>query len=198
MTERRLDVAASLLDRAAERGALAQVVGYVVERDKAAGNDRESYRKLPVAGRLVYAAQEAGKADLVTALNAGSDEKIEVPANIVGLAQARDAFQAGNPEGAAESLKGVYNNPKLERWMTDIRVLAAVTGKLDAKKGFDFAHRLRDPLIREDSLRMIAARSIQEKTWAGLWKDMNETSSLTFTDQAAILLGFLEAIAAAG
>lgn len=198
VTERRLDVAASLLDRAAERGALAQVVGYVVERDKAAGNDRESYRKLPVAGRLVYAAQEAGKADLVTALNAGSDEKIEVPANIVGLAQARDAFQAGNPEGAAESLKGVYNNPKLERWMTDIRVLAAVTGKLDAKKGFDFAHRLRDPLIREDALRMIAARSIQEKTWAGLWKDMNETSSLTFTDQAAILLGFLEAIAAAG
>ena len=198
VSERRLDAAASLLDRAAERGALVQVVGYVVERDKATGNDRESYRKLPIAGRLVFAAGQAGKGDLVTALNEGNDAKIEVPANVTGLAQARDAFQAGNPEGAAESLRTVYSNPKLERWMTDIRVLGAVTGKLDAQKGFDFAHRLRDPLIREDALRLIAARSIQEKTWAGLWKEMNETSSLTYTDRAAILLGFLEAIAAAG
>jgi len=198
VSEQRLEMAASLLDRAAERGALAQVIEYVVEREKAAGNDRESYRKLPLTGHLLFAAQQAGKTDLAASLTNAGEEKISIPDNVVGLAQAKEAFLAGNPEGAAESLRGVYGNPKLERWMTDVRVLAAVTGKLESQKAFDFAHRLRDPLIREDALRLMAARSVQEKTWAGVWKVMNETSSLTHTDRAAILIGFLEAITAAG
>ncbi len=77
-------------------------------------------------------------------------------------------------------------------------VLAAVTDKMDSAKAFDFAHRMRDPLIREDALRLLAAKSIQQKSWEPIWKLMNDTTSLTHTDRAAILLGFLEAIAAAG
>lgn len=195
--ERRQEIAALLLERAAERGALEEVIALVVERQKATGNDRETYRQLPMAASLLAAAQAAGKSELESSLtNAG--DKLEVPENISGLARAHAALQAGDAATAEENLRRVYNNARLERWLTDVAVMAAVTDKMDSAKAFDFAHRMRDPLVREDALRLLAARSIQQKSWEPIWKLMNDTTSLTHTDRAAILLGFLEAITAAG
>lgn len=193
ISHRRKHLAELFLQRAVDRGMLEQVVPLVIERQKARGNDQEKYLASPLGGMLLQAAEQAGKTDLVASLK-GADAGLQVPANLTGLVQARAAFDAGNPEGAAEALRGVYANPNIERWRTDIRVLGAVTGNLGTAKAFDFAHRLRDPLIREDALRLIASRSILDNTWPEMWRLTAETTALNHTDRAAIRLGFVEAM----
>ncbi len=54
---------------------------------------------------LLQAAEQAGKADLAASLK-GADAGLQIPPNLTGLAQARAAFDAGNPEGAAEKPAG--------------------------------------------------------------------------------------------
>ena len=117
----------------------------------------------------------------------------------IGLLGAlRSQARVGNFELAAEKLKPVYVGALLDRHILDRHVLEQVSGLAEKSiaSSYAFTRKLFDQTIREDSLRLLAGRSIRLGKGPELWKLMDLDVNLKPTDKATAYLGFLEGIQA--
>lgn len=195
--ERRLQLEQRLLDRVARAGAVEEVWKFI--QPASGGTSAATQQSWVTTGLTASLQQLAGRdglpilAEIETTMRSN---RIPLDATDVALAAVARLKTPGQRDAALRDLQTYYNRPAAERSRVDRAFLSTVVTLSDwnPPQLVSFLTQLPDPLIREDALRLIAARRTLAGQATQLLRDFNSRGTKE-TDRLAFFRGIVEGAA---